>query len=245
MPKILLVAALKDEIREIGPKIAWDAVLHFKPAVLRRGQFEGKPVDLLVTGIGRKNARRAMAFALEQCKPELLLHVGYVGGASPVVDVGSLILARELVEEEGKEGVASEQALLEKGKKIADAEQLSFQIGSIVTFSRVVHEPHEKADVGARNKAIGIDMEGYDVGQAAREARIPFLAAKAVLDRVDVPLPHFEQGLDEAGEIRPVKFMGRMLHSPGELMQIPAFRYNAKQARNTVTRFVFAWLRSP
>lgn len=242
MTKPLLVAALKDEVRPLQSKMVIDATIHFKPATLYRGQFQNKEVDLLVTGIGRARVEKGLEQALSLATPSLILCVGYAGGASPVAGTGTLVLAERVVEEKSGTILPAEEGLLKRAKELCEKGSISYQIGGVVTVEKVIHLPHEKADMGVTNRSIAIDMEGAVVARVASERKIPWLVVKAVLDPMEMVVPSLEDCVEETGEANPMKLMEHVLRTPKDLMQLPALQYQASQARGAIHQFLEKWI---
>ena len=240
----MIIAALKDEVREIKARMSLDCVIHFKPVTLYRGRLFNKNVDLLVTGIGADRMEKGLKEALALAAPQALLLVGYAGGASPLAAQGSLILAKEIVDAKSGEHFKSDVEFLDKASRLSKENQFNYKIGNIVTVDRVISNPHEKADLGATYSAIALEMEGAAVAREAGRREIPFLVAKAIFDPLEMTLPAFQDCVGPVGEIKPTKLMERVFKNPKEMMQLPKMQYLASQARNTITKFVEAWIQS-
>lgn len=239
----LIVAALTDEVRILRSKMVCDSVIHFKPAILYRGQMEKKELDLLVTGMGRERMRKGLEEALSLCPaPRAILHTGYCGGASPLAAPGALILPGEVIDFSDGARMACDTDLLAGAKKMCEERKWPYQVGGIVTLDQVVSGPHEKADIGATHGAIALEMEGAPAAKIAHGRKIPFLAVKGVLDAVVTSLPDFRECLFPAGEVRLMKLAGRLLKNPREMADLFRLQYCASQARGALTAFVEAWL---
>lgn len=220
----MIVAALKDEIREFQAKMDVDEVIHLQPAVFWRGKFLNKAMALLVAGVGAKKIEKSLKQVLNFYRPAFLLLVGYCGGASPVAGTGTLVLADR-----------SDKKLLAKAKQVCEARKISHQVGGLFSVDRVISHPHEKADLGVIHSAIALDMETDAVAWFAGEHKIPFLAAKAVLDPVEERLP----AIDEE------HLMKSFLKNPKAMMQLPKMVYWASQARGTIKGFLEGWVTAP
>ncbi len=239
---LLIAAALKDELKEFVSLLQIDCTMHLKPALLHRGTYQNRDIRLLVTGMGEARMQSAMEQTLTQLKPQAALLVGYCGGTSPLVGLGSLILANGVVNEETGERLTSSAALLDPAKKFCEMKHLSHQVGGMVTVRNVVSGPHEKAALGARHQALGLDMEAFAFARAAANHEVPWLVAKSVLDAVDVKLPNLQDCVYPTGEPRVMEFMGHLFSSPKEFWHLPQLQYMASQARRAATDFATAWV---
>lgn len=240
--KPLIVAALADEVRILKSKMVLDCVIHFKPAILYRGQFQNRDINLLVTGMGRERMRKGLEAALQTCEPDTILAAGYCGGASPVAALGALILAAEAVDFSDDVRQACDGNLLATAKKICEEEKWPYQVGGLVTVDRVITSPYEKADIGVTAHAMAIDMEAAVSARLAAAQKIPFLAVKSVLDPMEMMLPHFEGCLEPTGEASPSKLLDNLIKTPANITKLPELQYCAFQARKSLAEFLERWL---
>lgn len=242
MSNPLIVAALKDEVRQLKAKMAMDCTIHFKPAILYRGGLFNKEVHLLITGMGVERMKKGLEQALAQKKPSTILYVGYAGGCSPIAGLGTLVLAKKIVYEKEGEFFLSDERLLDKAKKLCGEKKWSCQVGGLVTVDRVVSSPHEKADLGALHEALALDMEAAALASVATRRGIPFLVAKAVLDPMEMALPNLENCIEPTGEAKPFAIAEHLFKTPSDLMKFPQIQYHASQARETLAKFVEGWM---
>jgi len=238
----LIVAALKDEVRELKSKMSIDCTIHFKPATLYRGIFFNKETALLVTGIGSERAKKGLEQALDQLIPGSILNIGYAGGCSPIAGLGSLTLGQKIIDEKTKKSFKSDDSLLGQAKKLCDGKKWAYRMGGIVTVDRVISSPHEKADIGAVHEAIALDMEAATVSEIATAKGIPWLVVKSILDPVEMELPSLQDCVEPTGEAKPVLLVEHLVKQPKDLMKITNIQYCASQARSSLTEFVESWV---
>lgn len=242
---MLIVAALKEEIREVLSKMQMDAIVHLKPATLYRGKIFQKEINFLVTGVGKNRMEEGLEKALQLRQPTSLLCVGFAGGASPLASVGSLVLTKEVMTKDQKLFFRSDNRLLKKAEKMAKENNFSFHTGTVVTVEKVISNPHEKADIGATHGAYALEMEGAFFAKKAVTREIPWLMVRSILDPVEMVLPHLENCLDSLGEVKPLILAEHCLKNPKEMMQLPKMQYLASQARTGLTKFVEGWISHP
>ncbi|MBI4124402.1 MAG: hypothetical protein HY466_00530 [Deltaproteobacteria bacterium] len=227
----MIVAALKDEIREFQEKMGVDATIHFQPALFWRGKFFNREAALLTAGIGAEKVQKSLNRVLSFYRPSFLLLVGYCGGASPVAGNGTLVLAERVVEAATENRWLTDKKMLASAEKICEAGKISHQTGGLAAVNRVICHPHEKADIGATHCAIALDMESAAVARFAGEHEIPFLAVKAVLDPVEERLPPVSEN-----------FVEDFLKNPKAMLKLPKMIYWASQARGAITKFLEGWV---
>lgn len=240
----LIIAALKDEVRGLKDKLAVDLTIHFKPAILHRGLFLNKELDLLITGMGSERMRKGLQETLARKIPSVILYVGYAGGASPVAPLGALVVSEFVVDEKSGRRFAAGEDLFGRAKKICDDKQWPYQAGGIVTVDRVVSSPHEKADLGAVHKVVALDMEAAVVAEIASGHGIPWLVVKSILDPVEMRLPDLQNCIEPTGEPKPLHLVEHLFKQPQDLMKLPNIQYCANQARDALARFLEAWVQT-
>jgi adenosylhomocysteine nucleosidase len=238
---LAIVAALDDEVRIVRSRMSIDERLHLRPALLIRGTYEGMPLVLLRSGMGRKAMEQAAAYLLERYAPDLILHVGYCGAAIPALTAGDLVIASEVVDARNGERLSVSEALVHRAEHVCHELELRANAAPIVTVEAVATTPHEKGALGAAHGAAGIDMESVAVARAASERGVPYLVVRAVLDPLDCAVPDFADALDDEGEASGPKFAEHLLHAPRDLLALPKLGYFAAQARTAIAAFVDAW----
>lgn len=138
------------------------------------------PLRYLPAGMGPR-AGDAVRRLLAREKFEWVVSTGFAGGARPGFRVGDLVLATEVVE-------------AGTGRRYLPAAGLtglngSCSAGVFVTVERPLRDSSEKRELGARYGAAVVEMETAGVARAAEEAGVPWVALRAILDPMEVPLP--------------------------------------------------------
>ena len=239
---IAVVAALDDEIRIIRSRMSVDSRHHIRPALFVRGIYEGRPIILVRSGIGRQAAERAIRYCLDQYRPSFCLHVGYCGAADPQYHVGDLLVADAIADSEGGQRILPDRRAVERAMRICRERALRARVGALVTVDAPVTSPHEKAFVGTQHRAQGLDMESWPLAKICASRSIPYLVVRAVLDPLDFTLPDLGNVMEKTGIPNRAALIGRLIKRPGELLKLPSLGYLAAQARMAIVSFVDAWL---
>lgn len=172
-------------------------------------------VDLaaIPSGVGPENGLAA-AGRLALHGAEALVSAGLAGGLSPDLKTGDVVVGDRILEDRGQGGyerwgpgrgsaTLAHSALLAKG--------IPARQGSILSVGNRVPSAREKGILFGKTRALALDMESAAVARAAADARIPFLALRAIIDPVDRDVdPDLSAALDEEGRIR-VLPLGRSL----------------------------------
>lgn len=143
-------------------------------------------------GVGER-AGGALRALLERRPSKAVAVVGYAGGLRADLAPGALVLADRVIDKEGV--VEVDPALLVQARRLLPRAQ----VGPIFTDWRLT--PREKKEQLAE-KAQAVDMETSHLARELLRQRIPFLAARVILDAWDEEAP---------GDWRKVLWAGRAL----------------------------------
>jgi hopanoid-associated phosphorylase len=147
---------------------------------------------------------------------EALLSFGLAGGLEGTLEVGDAILARAVLLADGTRVETDpgwrarlEEALRGRGK---------VSIGDVVGADAPVAGASEKMRLRLRSGAVAVDMESHGVAAAAREAGVPFMVLRAILDPARQSIPSAAlAGIDAQGNARAARVIARLFLKPWEL----------------------------
>jgi len=241
---LAIVAALDDEIRIIKSRMDVDSRVHIRPAMFTRGKYNEKPILLLRSGLGFGAMKRSIEYLIEHYHPGFCLHVGYCGGCDPRYGAGDLIVADAVINERTGERHEIEGDMVERAVRICRQKELRSGTGTLLTVGGTVqvHSPHEKAFVGTKHGAIGVDMESAAFVNVCTSKNMKCLVVRAILDPLDLTLPQFGKTMDRTGEIDGLALTENIIRNPKNLIKLPRIGYCAMQARQAITAFVNAWM---
>ena len=190
---------------------------------------EDKPgVSLLITGIGRRSAERAVRVFLAAHSPEMVLTCGFAGGLNPDLQLGDVLF--EIGNPESEIGIQWVAAGAIPAKFFC-ADRIAVTVG-------------EKAKMRAETGADAVEMESEAIQAVCRECGIPCAAVRVISDtaREDLPLDFNlfarpDRGLDYG------KLLLAIAKSPRSLGALLAFRkrigFAANQLADVLARIIF------
>lgn len=138
----------------------------------------GSATHVLVTGMGRRRAGRAVGRALKNGAYRCVVSAGFAGGTRPGFQTGDLVVASEVIE------ACSLRRWQANGT--AAGLQGRFRVGPLLTVEKLLGDPHAKEEAARRFGAVGVEMETSAVVEAAAEAGVAWVAIRAILDPVEV-----------------------------------------------------------
>jgi len=218
-----IIVGVPAEVRSL----AKHTVTNDEPIYLRDG------VTLAVSGVGSRRASLASRTLLRK-GATALLSWGSAGGLSPKLSPGSLILPKIII--------ASDRSVYHVDpswhKNLCNRleGQVDFYTGPLAESATVVQTSAEKAILFQQTGAIGVDMESASVAAVAKEARVPFVAVRAVCDSADMTLPtSVLNASDEFGRLSFLKLIRGLAGRPTELFLLIHLARDYRAAQRTLT----------
>lgn len=158
-------------------------------------------VRILLTGMGGRNAERAVRRALSVEKPALVLTSGFAGGLAPDLPAGTV-----LFDAGGNTGLNA--ALAAAGARP----------GRFLWSARVAAAASEKQALRLSTGADAVEMESQVIASLCREIGIPCATVRVVLDPAGEDLPlDFNAFMDANMEMNYGKLTFAVLKSPGKI----------------------------
>jgi adenosylhomocysteine nucleosidase len=153
-------------------------------------------VLLLETGIGATAMETALRWCLGEprlgnfrYRPSRLLCAGFSGALQPEQGVGDLVVATEVVDQQGDHWQAM----------IPDAwVGQGITTGRLLTMPELVSDPHEKRRLGRCYGALAVDMESAIAARLCHQHSTPFACLRVISDDWQTTLsPHLVELLGQ------------------------------------------------
>ncbi len=174
----------------------------------RKATRDYPPIRILVTGIGRNNARRLTIEALSEGKPEAVLTCGFAGGLNHALPRGTVLFA-------GENNFPHTECLKKAGAKL----------GSFHCTDRVLITKAEKEAAHKATGADAVEMESGTIQQLCDEASVPCATVRVISDAADETLPlDFNQLLSTDNTISHAALAKALINSPGRIPDLIRFR---------------------
>jgi len=175
--KVLVLVALEQELRSVARALG-----AARRDGVARARVSGSEVVAIAIGMG-EGARSVLA----EHRPRLVVSCGFSGGLDSALAPGDLVLATAV---RGPGGPALAAPDAPRLAAAAALDGLRCVQGELVCATSVAATQEEKRAL-ARSGALAVDLESYPVAQAAREAGVPWLALRAIVDPLESSLPPF------------------------------------------------------
>jgi adenosylhomocysteine nucleosidase len=171
-------------------------------------------LEILLTGIGRQNARRATQARIQLQRPGLVLTCGFAGGLRPGLPSGTVLFATD-----ADTGLADRL-------QAAGARAARFHC-----VDKVVTTAEEKRSLWELSGADAVEMESEAIRAVCGKARIASATVRVILDRAEEDLPlDFNQFMDQAQQVVPGKVAWAAVRSPAKIRALLRLQRQARFA---------------
>jgi adenosylhomocysteine nucleosidase len=171
-------------------------------------------VQVILVGMGKRNAERAIRAALAEKRPQLVLTCGFAGGLRPDLATGTVVFAAD-------RETGLEPALLAAGAKPA----------RFHCAERVAATAEQKRALRKATSADAVEMESQVICAVCQEHKIPCVTVRVILDTANEDLPlDFNQLMTADQKMSYGKLALALAKSPGKVSALLRLRQQTEAA---------------
>jgi adenosylhomocysteine nucleosidase len=197
---------------------------------------------LNIAGIGARRAEGA-ARALLARGVTGLMSWGTAGGLVPGLSPGSLVLPETILRLDRSHCKVDETWRRSLWTQVEGSVDLHG--GILGESSRVLMTPQDKELFFSRTGAVTVDMESGAIAAVASDAKIPFIAIRAISDAFDSVLPFTVlKSFDKFGRLDKVGLVRELTRHPQDIPRWLKLIWELRSARKTLT-LVAPLIKSP
>jgi nucleoside phosphorylase len=183
--------------------------------VLRPWAGKLRRVRVLLTGIGRTNAERAINAELARQAPGLVLSSGFAGGLDPAMPSGTVLV-------EADPGFPLTPALQAAGARP----------GRFHCADRIIVSALEKQALGGETGAQAVEMESAVIRAACRARGVPSATVRVISDAAGEDLPlDFGTLMTPDQRLDWTRLVWALVRSPGKVSALLSFRKRLRVAQ--------------
>jgi adenosylhomocysteine nucleosidase len=197
-----IVSAMHEELRALLPLLDDRHTVRLAGREFHHGVIHGQPVVLALSGIGKVAAATTAVLLMHAFDARTLVFTGVAGGLAAGVDVGDVVVARQLLQHDMDasplfprfEVPLTGRSRFDADADLADALAAAalrspgarLHQGLIVSGDRFIASAADSATLRALlPDALAVEMEGAAVAQACADFGRPFAVVRTISDRAD------------------------------------------------------------
>ena len=233
---LAIIGALREELAGIRKRMDVSEVSLLENYPVCKGNYRGKNILLVQTGMGRERAEAATRLLLDSYPVSLLISLGFSGALSSELKVGDIVICSRLYGAHGDTSVKlpgtyySDNAPVFLISQALKGAAIGFRHGASVTVARPVQLPEAKLALGKAFDAEVVDMESYWIAEIASGKHIPFIAIRAISDKAHDCLPPFDRILTSQGKLILKKAAAHFIARPDHMAVLPVLYWKAWRA---------------
>ena len=235
-PRIAILGAIKDEIAGIKQEMDITHTLSWKTGNAFVGEWQGVPIVLVRSGMGRDRARQALIEVAEKWDLKEVISIGYAGGLDPSLEVGDLVVADKVIE------MDSSRSDAELRSYSLDKEMFNTTVTAqgrvLLTVDRVAATPEAKKQLRDQYSAVAVDMETSALAAEAQARNLSFISIRAITDTANQELIDCSHLVAEDGDVSKLKAGWHVITHPGDLKGMIELGQHAKIATENLTEFL-------
>jgi nucleoside phosphorylase len=161
-------------------------------------------VHVLLTGMGARNAERAIQSALKVVRPSRVFTCGFAGALNPALHIGDVVFATKV------------SPNIAQRLQSAGARQVTFACteGVVITSA-------QKCSLRAQTGADAVEMESAIIGRICREAGVECITVRVISDTAHEDLPlDFNALMTPDQKLSPAKLVLAILRKPQKIPEL-------------------------
>ena len=221
-----IIAALRQEVGPFIEGLEDPRSITVGRFVIHQGVISGRPVSLVISGVGRKAAVNAAEVLIESSRPDIIVSTGFAGGLAEEAAAGTIVYGNDLVDDTGGRetfGVPDGFALPEGGVW-----------GVILTSRYFISAVDHRRRLRDRFGAVAVDMESIHIGRVARGAGIPVIVARIISDDISAELPVMGLIMGGDGRLAIGRAIAYFARHPGTIIGFVRFMGNLTAHAHTL-----------
>jgi len=192
-------------------------------------QIGGAKVDVVLTGMGAENARRATQAVLSRSYA-VCVSSGFAGALKREYGVADVLVASSVRQVRGASALECNPALVKRSLSIRGVKNVQ----TFLTSEGIVDSAEEKAALAGSGDAV--EMESFAVLSIAEDCEVPAIAIRAISDRFDQKMPmDFSGSIDQCGHVMKGKLAREIASNP---FKIPALIRLGRQSNAAAERLI-------
>jgi adenosylhomocysteine nucleosidase len=232
---ILLIGAVREEVLPVRKALCLNRRDPDLPFPAYRAAGHERPTLLIQSGIGRGRAQEAATHVVRREPIARMISFGFCGALVDGLNIGEIVLYSSMQcekEGSGKEEIteyrSDEQLIASAGRALVGIDGTVRTLPGLTT-DRLLATSKQKQTLAVRYAADVVDMESFWLAAVAASQGIPFLAIRAISDRLEDTMPQ-STGRVLSTEVSRVRLLIDASLHPRQLTSLVRLAWNARIA---------------
>jgi adenosylhomocysteine nucleosidase len=139
----------------------------------------------VLSGVGKEKALNSIRDLMKSYSVNALLSIGIAGAVDPILEVGDVVLGREIFCLGDNKKLVSDKQLLKSAGEACEQLSKRYFMGNIITVPKIVNRKEEKSEIYEKYRTIAVEMETYYIVREVAKKNIPFVSIRSISDRAD------------------------------------------------------------
>lgn len=222
-----IIAALKDEVRDIKNNMTQVETSEKAGMTFYKGLLYGKPAVAVMCGVGKVNAALCTQALVDLFDVSCVINVGVGGAVAKGLSVGDIVISRDSVQYD-MDGSAfghprgeipnmdvtffpADERLIRLAKDAAAKVGAAALVGRVMTADLGVDSQALKQELTEVFGGACVEMEGAAIGQAAYVNGIPYIVIRSISDNADGDLVETYQNNFQMSVVNAAKMVLEMV----------------------------------
>ncbi len=196
--KIGIIGAMQMEVNKIKEAICEPVLEEYSGVTFVSGTLDGNQVVAAVCGVGKVFAAICAEAMILKYGVDMIINVGVAGTLTSKLHVLDVAVADQVVQHDmdtsalgdplgllsgiNKVYIPTDERMRNLLAECLEKRQIHFEIGTIATGDRFIHNKEVKDDIVAEFGAIAAEMEGGSIGHVCYMNKIPFAIIRSISD---------------------------------------------------------------
>ena len=198
-----IIGAMEEEVKALADMMSGVETATVAGMVFKKGQFKGKDVVVVRSGIGKVNAAVCTQILADRYNVDCVINTGVAGGLYKDIEIGDIVISKDAVQHDVDATVfgykvgeiprmdtsyfEADKDLIELAKKTCDEvnPDIHSYVGRVVSGDQFISDNEKKHYLINEFDGYCAEMEGAAMAQAAHLNQIPFIILRAISDKAD------------------------------------------------------------
>lgn len=198
-----IIGAMEVEVNTLKERMKVEEVIHKASMDFYKGDYKGKRVVIVRSGIGKVNAAICTQILVDYFNVDAVINTGIAGSLQAKIDIGDIVLSTDALQHDMdatgfgyEKGVIpqmetsifkADDELRRVAKEVCESVNMDIHVheGRIVSGDQFISDQNVKNEILNHFQGYCTEMEGAAIAQAAYLNQIPFVIIRAISDKAD------------------------------------------------------------